>query len=151
MAFRGERTWMFRGGRTWMMFSVVFMVVLARSDEPKFSSGLIGAQEADFAGSMPRDGQKQKSAAACAFHFDSKTFVGLLVDQRVRFGGTLNVPIEPVRPLRCFVFDGIEERKIVAGPGDPVHPFETLGAGAPGAPVLACLTLRAQPRRVGRM
>src|SRR5260370_33543723 len=119
MAFRGERTWMFRGGRTWMMFSVVFMVVLARSDEPKFSSGLIGAQEADFAGSMTRDCQKQKSAAACAFHFDSKTFVGLLVEQRRRVCGTSHMPFESVRALRRLDFTGIKERKIVGGPDDP--------------------------------
>src|SRR6266436_4979888 len=60
-----------------MMVSVIFMVVFARSDEPKFPRGLIGAQVADFAGRMTRDGEKWKSAAARALHCDSKALVGL--------------------------------------------------------------------------
>ena len=37
---------MCRGERAGMMIRVIFMVVFARSDEPKFSGGPIGAQEA---------------------------------------------------------------------------------------------------------
>src|SRR5207244_2769081 len=48
-------------GRPGMVVGVVFMVVFARSHEPKLSGGLIGAQEADFAGRMTRGGQKEKS------------------------------------------------------------------------------------------
>ncbi len=49
---------MCRGKRTRMMVGVIFVVVFARSDEPKFSDGLIGAQEADFAGRVTRDSEK---------------------------------------------------------------------------------------------
>ena len=49
---------MCRGERTGMMIRVIFIVVFARSDEPKFSGGPIGAQEADFAGRMTSDGEK---------------------------------------------------------------------------------------------
>ncbi len=115
--FRGKRTRMFRGERTGMMIRVIFMVVFARSDQPKFSAGLIGAQVADFAGRMARDGEKQKSAAARAFHRDSKPLVGLLEYQRISFAGAQNMPIEPVRALRRFVLDGVEQRTVVGGPG----------------------------------
>jgi len=37
--FRGKRTRMFRGERTRMMIRVIFVIVLARSDQPKFSLG----------------------------------------------------------------------------------------------------------------
>src|ERR1700687_1640201 len=49
---------MFRGKRARMVVGIIFMVVFARSDQPKFSGGLIGAQGADFAGRMTRDGEK---------------------------------------------------------------------------------------------
>src|SRR5216684_1461837 len=58
---------MSRGKRARMMIGVIFMVVFARSDDPKFSVGLRGAQEADFAGGMTGDGQQQKISAARAF------------------------------------------------------------------------------------
>ena len=62
-----------------MMIGVVFVIVLSWSDEPKFSGGLVGAQVPDFAGRMTRDGQEEKSTAACALHSDSKPLVGLLI------------------------------------------------------------------------
>src|SRR5260370_25759640 len=49
---------MSRGKRTRTMVGVIFMVVFARSDEPEFSGGLIGAQEPNFAGRVTRDGEK---------------------------------------------------------------------------------------------
>ncbi len=71
---------MSRGERARMMFRVVFVVVLALCNEPEFSAGLIGAQVANLAGRMARNGQKKKSAAARAFHSDSKSLVSLVVE-----------------------------------------------------------------------
>src|SRR5260370_41484408 len=48
---------MSRGERARMMFRVVFVVVLALCNEPEFSAGLIGAQVANLAGRMARNGQ----------------------------------------------------------------------------------------------
>src|SRR5207249_6445150 len=125
---RGKRDCItLRGERDWMMFRVVFMVVLARSDEPEFSAGLISAQVANFAGRMARDGQKQKSAAARPFHFDSKPLVRFVVEQNVRFGRPQNVPIQPVRALRRFILDRVEQSSIVGRPRDTGDAFETLG------------------------
>src|SRR5258708_34809362 len=70
---------MVRGERTGVMVSVVFVVVFSRSDEPKFSGRLVGAQVTDFAGRVTRDVQEEKSAAPRAFHFNSKPLVGLLL------------------------------------------------------------------------
>src|SRR5204862_2900406 len=75
-----DQTGMSRGKRAWMMLRIVFMVVLTRGDEPEFSAGLISAQVANFAGRMARDGQKKESAAARAFHFDSKPLVRFVVN-----------------------------------------------------------------------
>src|SRR6267378_400218 len=133
--FRGKRTRMFRGERTGMMVGVIFMVVFARSDQPKFSRGLIGAQVANFAGRMTRDGEKKENAATRAFHCDSKALVGLLVEQGVWFGGAQNMPIEPVGALRRFVLDGVEQRTIVGGPGNTGNALEALERGGPGAQI----------------
>ena len=134
-----------------MVVGVVFMVVFARSHEPKLSGGLIGAQEADFAGRMTRGGQKEKSAAACALHFDSKTLIALLEQQGVRFSGTQNMPIEPVRTFRGFVFDGIEEGTIVGGPGNTGDALDTLGKDGPGAQIFHLERELAESRGIGRI
>src|SRR5260370_35000363 len=97
--FRGKGTWVFRGKRTWMMFRVVFVVVFARGNEPEFSRGLIRAQVADFAGRMTNDRQEKKSAAARAFHFDSKALISLLVNQGIRHGSAWSVPRAQWRAL----------------------------------------------------
>src|SRR5712692_10528176 len=107
-----------------MMVGIIFVVVFARSDEPEYSGRLIGAQVADFAGRMTRDGQEEKSTAAGTFQSDSKPLVGLLIQKLVRFCGAQNVPIEPVRALRRFLFDGVEESAIVGGPGHTGDAFE---------------------------
>ncbi len=61
------------------------------------------------------------------------------------------MPIEPVRALRRFVFDGVEQRSIVGSPGDTGDAFEALGKGSPGAQVLDVERVLAETRRVGRV
>src|SRR5438270_11512904 len=116
---RGKRNCItLRGERDWMMFRVVFVVILARGDEPEFSAGLVWAQVANFAGRMACDGQKKESAAARAFHFDSKPLVRFVVNQRIRLGRAKDVPVQPVRALRRFILDRVEQSSIVRCPGN---------------------------------
>src|SRR2546430_9697350 len=99
-----------------MMIRVVFVVILARGDEPEFSAGLISAQVANFAGRMARDGQKKESAAARAFHFDSKSLARFFVAQNVWFGRPQTRPIHPVRALRRFIAARVEQSSIAVRP-----------------------------------
>ena len=148
---RGERTRMFRGKRTRMMFRVVFVVVFARSDEPEFFGRLIRAQVADFACRMARDGQKEKRAAARAFHFDSKALVRLVVQQRIWFGGAQNMPIQSMRALRRFVFDGVEQSAIIRGPRNAGDAFESLGKRRPRVQVFDLQHVLAETRGIRRI
>src|SRR6267378_1336517 len=126
---------MSRGERAGMMVGVIFMVVFTRSNEPEFPARPIGAQEAHFAGRMTGAGQKQTIPAARAFHFDSKTLVGLIVEQGIGFAQAQSVPIKPVGAFRRFVLDGVKERAIVRSPCHAGDAFDTLRKSAPGAQV----------------
>src|SRR5260370_40780166 len=61
------------------------------------------------------------------------------------------MPVEPVRALGRFVFDGIEQRKIVGGPGDTGDAFEPLGESAPGVQVFDLQHVLAETSSVGRI
>src|SRR6266568_8029427 len=109
---------MFRGERTWMMIRVIFMVVFPRMNKLKLSQGLVGVQEADFAGRMTNDGKKHESAAARAFDFQAKPLVSLLVEEGILFGRAQNMSVQPVRALGGFILDDVKQRAIVGGPRD---------------------------------
>src|SRR6266481_4461383 len=141
----------FRDGRTWMMFRVVFVIVFSCSDEPEFSAGLVGRQVAYFAGCMTRGGQKKKTAAPRPFDFNSKPFVRLFVDEWVRFGRAQNMPIQTVGSLRSFVFDGIEQRPIVGGPGDAGDAFESLGESCSGTQIFDLQHVLSETDGIGRI
>src|SRR6266851_1619523 len=92
-----------------------------------------------------------KTSAARAFYFDSKPLVGLFIEQGIRFCGAQNMPIEPVRALRDFVFDGVEQRAIVGSPGDAGDTFESLGKSSSGAQVFDLKQVLAEAGGVGRI
>jgi len=55
------------------------------------------------------------------------------------------MPIEPVRALRRFVLDGVEQRTVVGGPGGARDAFETFGKGSPSAQVFDLKDVLAEP------
>ena len=59
------------------------------------------------------------------------------------------MPIEPVRALGRFVFDGVEQRTIVAGPRDTSDAFELLGKGGPGTQIFDLKHVLAETRSIG--
>jgi len=100
-----------------MMVDVVFVVVFARGDQPEIRVGLFGRKKPNFARGVAGDVQQNKHTAARAFDIDAKTLVALFIEQSVWRRAAEHMPMEPVRALRDFVFDGVKERAIVGGPG----------------------------------
>jgi hypothetical protein len=127
------------------------MVVFARRDEPEFSGGLIGAQEADFARCVAGDRQNKKSTAARALHFDAETLVGLLVEQRVGFSKSQHMPIKPVGTLRRFVFHSVKKCAVVRSPCNTRDPFEPLRKCGSGAQVFNLQGVLAEARGIDRI
>ncbi len=76
-----------------MVVGVIFMIVLARGNQAEVGIRLRSREEADFACGMAGDGQEKKRAAARTFDIDAESFVMLLVEQGVGFGGSENVTI----------------------------------------------------------
>ncbi len=61
------------------------------------------------------------------------------------------MPIEPVRALGRFVFDRVEQRPIVGGPGDTGDALDALRKGAPGAQVFDLKHVLTETRGIGRI
>ena len=61
------------------------------------------------------------------------------------------MPVEPVRALRRFVFDGVEERAIVGGPGDTGDSFESLREDFPVTQVLDLKQVLTKTRGIRRI
>ncbi len=61
------------------------------------------------------------------------------------------MPIQPVRALRGFVFDGVEQRAVVGGPGHAGDTFESLGKSSSGAQVFDLKQILAEAGGVGRI
>src|SRR5260370_11811653 len=100
---------------------------------------------------MTRDGQEEKSSAARASHFDPKPLVGLLIEELVRLRRAQNVPIKPVRTLRRFVFNAVEERAIVGRPGDTGDTFESLGKRGPSTQIFDLKQVLTKTRGIRRI
>src|SRR6202171_1653641 len=61
------------------------------------------------------------------------------------------MPIEPVRALRRFVLDGVEQRTIVGGPGGTGDALEALGESGPGTQVFDLKHVLAETRNIDRI
>ena len=100
-----------------MMVNVILVGIFAGSDQREIGRRLAGGEEMDFAGGVAGDGEEQISAGAGARDFDAKALVEFVIDQGVGFRCAESMAKEAVGVLRGRVFDGIEERAIVSGPG----------------------------------
>jgi hypothetical protein len=124
------------------MVSIVFVIVFARGDEAKVGIGLTGGKEADFAGGVAGDGEEEKGAAASALDVEAKALVALFVEQSIRLGCAEEVTVEAVGALGGFVFDGVEERAIVGGPGGAGDTLDSNGESLAGGQIFAILRAR---------
>ena len=133
------------------MVDVIFVGVFAGSITRNSACGLIGGQEADLAGGVAGDGEQKKGTAAGALDLDAKAFVDFFVEQVVGFGRVQRVAIEAVRALGGLVFDGVEERAIVGGPGGAGDALDALGKCVAGAQILDLQRVLAEAGGVERV
>src|SRR5713226_1540811 len=119
-----------------VVVDVIFVVVFARGDQAKVGIGLVGGEEAHLAGGVAGDGEEQEAAAAGAFDVQAKALVGFFVEQRIGLVVVEGMAIEAVGALGGFVFDSVEERAIVGGPGRTGDALDALGGDFAGAQVL---------------
>src|SRR6266705_2650391 len=120
---------------TGMMVRVILVIVLAPGNQLKWSERVICAEKADLAGSVACRSKQKVCATSRAFDFNMKALVCFFVEQRVRIGGPKNMAIEAVGAFGRFVFDGIEERLVISGPGNAGNALNTQGKHLRGTKV----------------
>ena len=76
-----------------MMVNVVFVVVFAGGDQLKFAGGLIGAEEADFAGGVAIGDEEQIGAAAGALDINAEALVFFLEEEDIGKVGAEDVAV----------------------------------------------------------
>src|SRR6266404_349911 len=138
-------------GQAGMMVSVVFVIVFARGNEAEVGIGLSGGKEADLAGGVAGDGEEEKGAAAGALDIEAKALVALFVEQSIELGCAEDVAVEAVGALGGFVFDGIEERAIVGGPGGAGDALDSNGESLAGGQILDLQRVLAEAGGVERV
>ncbi len=136
-----------------MVIHVVFVLLLARSDQPKISKRIVSRKEAHFAGGVAGGRKNQIRPAARAFNLHTESFVALLVQQPVGLARSHQVPVQPAGTLGDFVLHGVEQRVIVGGPGGAGHPLNALGqrfAGAQAFNLQRVLAKAGDVQRIGQ-
>ncbi len=118
-----------------VVVGIIFDALLARFENLPVAVGLLGRNEARFAGGVAGRHQKDVGLASRLECKHVEALVLLFIDQRVRSCRRDRVPIEAILALRDRIFLRVENRLIVVRPYDRSHALGVVGEGLSRAKV----------------
>lgn len=139
-----------REGESRMVVGVIFVMVFAGGDQLEFAERVARGEKANFAGGVAVDDEDEISTAAGALDVNVESLVGFFIEELVGADGLAeDVAIKAMGTLGEGIFDYIEEKAVIGGPGGGGDAFDAEGQEFGSAEILDLQRVLAEPGGVG--